>query len=207
MPRVAQNLSELHRLRRRLVAIERALPSLDLKRRQIAACLYEERRLLEAGRSRLRGLSAAAADQLPMLADAGLPLDKLVRVAAVRVQPDSVAGIPVSRLAGVEFEYTHYGRLTHPAWVDGLVRQLRAGIEARAAVTVLLRRVAILEHALLRATQRVNLLEKLLIPRARRAIRSINITIADMRRAAFVRAKIAKAHRGAWGQAAGKEGA
>jgi V/A-type H+-transporting ATPase subunit D len=207
MPRVAKNLSELHRLRRRLVAIERALPSLDLKRRQIAARLYEERRLLEAGRSRLRDLSATAAGQLPMLADAGLPLEKLVRVAAVHLQPESIAGIRVSRLARVEFESVPYGRLTHPAWVDGLVRQLRAGIEARARVTVLARRVAILEQALLRATQRVNLLEKLLIPRARRAIRSINIAIADMRRAAFVRAKIAKAHRGTWGQAAAKEGA
>ena len=207
MPRVAQNLSELHRLRRRLVAIERALPSLDLKRRQIAACLYEERRLLEAGRSRLQGLSASAADQLPMLADAGLPLEKLVRVTAVRLQPESIAGIRVSRLAGVEFESIPYGRLTHPAWIDGLVGQLRAGVEARTKVAVLERRVAVLEHALLRATQRVNLLEKLLIPRARHAIRSINIAIADKRRAAFVRAKIAKAHRGTWGQAAAEEGA
>lgn len=207
MPRVAQNLSELHRLRRRLTAIERALPSLDLKRRQIAGCLLEERRLLEAGRSRLRGLNAAVAAQLPMMADAGLPLEKLVRVAAVHVRHESIAGIPVSRLVGVEFESATYGRLNHPAWVDGLVQQLRVGIEARAAATVLARRVAILEHALLRATQRVNLLEKLLIPRARRAIRSINITIADTRRAAFVRAKIAKGRRGAWGQAAGQEGA
>ena len=207
MPRLAQNLSELHRLRRRLTAIERALPSLDLKRRQIAARLYEERRRLEAGRSQLRGVSAAVADRLPMLADAGLPLEKLVRVAAVHVRPERIAGIRVSRLAGVDFDSIPYGRLTHPAWVDGLVRQLRAGIEARAAVTVLARRVAVLEHALLRATQRVNLLEKLLIPRARAAIRSINITLADTRRAAFVRAKIAKGRRGAWGQAAAKEGA
>jgi len=48
-----RNLSELHRLRRRLVAIERRLlPSLDLRRRQIAACLYEERREAAAARSR-----------------------------------------------------------------------------------------------------------------------------------------------------------
>lgn len=207
MPRVPHNLSELHRLRRRLVAIERALPSLDLKRRQIAACLYEERRLLEAGRSRLRDLSASAADQLPMLADAGLPLELLVRVAAVDVQAERIAGIPVPRLAGVRFESIPYGRLTHPAWVDGLVRHMRTGIDARAAVAVHARRVAILEHALVRATQRVNLLEKLLIPRAQRAIRAINITIADTRRAAFVRAKIAKSHRGAWGQVAVQEGA
>lgn len=207
MPRVPQNLSELHRLRRRLVAIERALPSLDLKRRQVAACLYEERHLLAAGRSRLDELRASVAGGLPMLADAGVPLERFVRVATLDVQPARVAGIRVPRLARVEFVAAPYGRLTHPAWVDGLVRQLRAGVEARAAVAVGARRVAVLEHALRRATQRVNLLEKLLIPRTRHAIRSIEIAIADTRRAAFVRAKIAKAHGSAWGRAAGEVGA
>jgi len=196
MPRLAQNLTELHRLRRRLTAIERALPSLDLKRRQIAASLLEERRLLAAGRHRLGELTEEAGRGLPMLADAGLPLERLVRVVAVDVRPARVAGIAVSRLAGVAFESSPYGRLTHPAWVDGLLRQLRVGVEARAAVAVRARRVAILEQALRRATQRVNLLEKMLIPRTRRAIRSIDIAIADARRAAFIRAKIAKAHGG-----------
>ena len=200
MPRVARNLSELHRLRRRLVAIERALPSLDLRRRQIAACLYEERREAAAARSRLADLRAAVAGRLPMVAEAGLPLEQFVRVSRLELQPDRVAGITVSRLTRIEFETVPYGRLTHPAWVDGLVRQLRAGVEARAALAMRTRRVAALEHALQRATQRVNLLEKLLIPRTRRAIRTIDIAIADSRRAAFVRAKIAKAHGGASAQ-------
>jgi V/A-type H+-transporting ATPase subunit D len=197
MPRVARNLSELHRLRRRLVAIERALPSLDLRRRQIAACLYEERREAEAARSLLADLREAVACRLPMVAEAGLPLEQFVRVARLDLQPDRVAGILVSRLVRIEFEAAPYGRLTHPAWVDGLVRLLRAGVEARAALAMRTRRVAALEHALQRATQRVNLLEKLLIPRTRRAIRTIDIAIADSRRAAFVRARIAKAHGGA----------
>jgi V/A-type H+-transporting ATPase subunit D len=204
MRRVAQNLTELHRLRRRLAAIERALPSLDLKRRQIGACLYEERRLLESSRSRQSALRASVASGLPMLADAGLPLERLVRVAALEVGQDRVAGIPVARLARVDFESEPYGRLTHPAWVDGLVRRLREGVEGRAAVAVRTQRVAVLEQALRRATQRVNLLEKLLIPRTRRAIRSIGIAIADTQRGAFVRAKIAKSHGGAWERATGE---
>jgi V/A-type H+-transporting ATPase subunit D len=203
VPRVAQNLTELHRLRRRLAAIERALPSLDLKRRQIAASLQEERQLLETGRSRLRELGDAVALGLPMLADAGLPLDRYVHVSAVDIRADRVAGIPVLRLAGVEFESLRYGRLTHAAWVDGFVRHMRAGAEARSAVAVRTLRVAVLERALRRATQRVNLLEKLLIPRTRRAIRTIDVALADTQRAAFVRAKIAKAHGSAWEHASG----
>jgi len=203
MPRVAQNLTELHRLRRRLAAIERALPSLDLKRRQISASLLEERLLLETSRSRLRDLGEAVARGLPMLADAGLPLERYVRVGAVDVRADRVAGIPVPRLVGVEFESFPYGRLTHAVWVDGLVRHLRAGAEARSMVAVRTLRVTVLERALRRATQRVNLLEKLLIPRTRRAIRAIDIALADAQRAAFVRAKIAKAHGSDWERAAG----
>ena len=203
MPRVARNLTELHRLRRRLAAIERALPSLDLKRRQIAACLYEERREAAAERSRIAGLREAVAGRLPMVAEAGVPLERFVRVARLELRPDRVAGVPVSRLARIDFDTAPYGRLTHPAWVDGLVRQLRAGAQARAALAVRAQRVAALEDALRRATQRVNLLEKLLIPRTRRAIRAIDIAIADSRRAAFVRAKIAKAHGGVPAQEAG----
>jgi V/A-type H+-transporting ATPase subunit D len=204
MPRAAQNLTELHRLRRRLVAIERALPSLDLKRRQIATTLQEERQLLEAGQARCRDLCDAVARGLPMLADAGLPLERYVRVSSVDVRLDRVAGVPVLRLAGIAFESVAYGRLTHAAWVDGLVRHLRAGAEARSALAVRTQRVAVLEKALRRATQRVNLLEKLLIPRTRRAIRAIDIALADAQRAAFVSAKIAKAHGGDWEHAAGE---
>jgi V/A-type H+-transporting ATPase subunit D len=53
-------------------------------------------------------------------------------------------------------------------------------------------RVERFEHATRRITQRVNLFEKVLIPRAEENIRRIVIFLSDQERAAVVRSKIAK---------------
>ena len=57
---------------------------------------------------------------------------------------------------------------------------------------VSLRRVEMLEVAARRITQRVNLFEKVLIPRAQDNIRRISIFLSDQERAAVVRSKISK---------------
>ena len=49
-----------------------------------------------------------------------------------------------------------------------------------------------LERAVRRVTQRVNLFDKVLIPRTREHIRRIRIHLADGERSAVVRAKLAK---------------
>jgi len=49
-----------------------------------------------------------------------------------------------------------------------------------------------LERAVKRVTQRVNLFDKVLIPRTRENIRRIHIHLADGERSAVVRAKLAK---------------
>ena len=54
------------------------------------------------------------------------------------------------------------------------------------------RRVALLDVAARRIAQRVNLFEKVLIPRADASIRKIVIFLSDQERAAVVRSKIAK---------------
>ena len=63
------------------------------------------------------------------------------------------------------------------------------------------RRGALLDAALRKVTQRVNLFEKVLIPRARDNIRRIRIYLGDAERAAVVRSKIAKRKRAAEGMA------
>ncbi len=57
----------------------------------------------------------------------------------------------------------------------------------------------LLEEAVRKATQRVNLVEKVLIPRSRAHIKKIRIYLSDEERAAVVRSKIAKKKRAAEG--------
>jgi V/A-type H+-transporting ATPase subunit D len=62
-----------------------------------------------------------------------------------------------------------------------------------------------MQGAVRRVTQRVNLFEKVLIPRARHDIARIRIFLSDLERSAVVTSKIAKAKRARDTMAAGKE--
>jgi len=62
----------------------------------------------------------------------------------------------------------------------------------KALVQVTAERVRLLEVAARKVTQRTNLFEKILIPRAQGNIRKIRIYLADADRASVVRSKITK---------------
>jgi len=86
-----------------------------------------------------------------------------------------------------------YSPLAKPAWVDALAERLADVAEARTRIQVAAERVRILGRAERRITQRVNLFEKILIPRTRKHIERIQIWLGDLGRAAVVQAKLAKA--------------
>jgi V/A-type H+-transporting ATPase subunit D len=86
--------------------------------------------------------------------------------------------------------------LAKPAWVDLLVERLRRAAEARTRIQVAAERVRILARAERRITQRVNLFEKILIPRTRKNIQRIQIWLGDQERVAVIQAKLAKARQG-----------
>jgi V/A-type H+-transporting ATPase subunit D len=130
-----------------------------------------------------------------MLSNREVDLDGLVTLEDVRLGRENQMGIWLPTLEGIEARVAPYGRLAKPHWVDALARALRAMLELYLREQLELRRLALLEEALRALTQRVNLFEKVLIPRTRKNIRRIGIYLADQERAAVVRAKIAKGKR------------
>ena len=85
-----------------------------------------------------------------------------------------------------------YSTLVTPFWVDLLVENLEKLAELRVHLQIRQERVIRLDYAARKITQRVNLFEKVLIPRAEENIRRIVIFLSDQERAAVVRSKIAK---------------
>jgi len=195
MPRAPQNPTELRRLRRQLAAFRRVVPSLDLKRRQLALRMAAERTALAADTAALGRARAEAAERLPMLAHEAVDLRNTVRLATVHVDRELVTGVPIPRLLGVDFAAHGSSLLGTPLWVEGYAERMRQIIELAVGCEVRARRAASLGAALLKATQRVNLLEKALIPRTQRAAHAIEIFLADAKRAEVIRAKIAKRRR------------
>ena len=143
----------------------------------------------------MEGLRARVGKALPMLANHEVELEALVRIRNVRLGRENLVGTRLPVLDGVELEVRDYGFIAKPHWVDQVVLELSRMLELQVTREVEKRRLVLLDAAVRKVTQRVNLFEKVLIPRARENIRKIRIALSDAERAAVVRAKIAKGKR------------
>ena len=195
MPQLALNKTSLTRESRQLGTYEKFLPSLDLKRRQLIAERNKARRALNDVYARIESIEQASGRDLPMAADARLSLSGIVSVKNVRLTHENLVGLRLPVLAEIELEPADYSFLTRPHWVDSLVDTLQRLLRLRVEAQVLERRLAILATAVNKITQRVNLFDKVLIPRTRDNIRRIRIKLADADKAGVVNAKISKRKR------------
>jgi len=195
MARLALNKSSLNREQRMLRTFERFLPSLDLKRRQLMAEHARAARELGAVRKEIEERTRAIGRDLPMLANTDIALDRLVSIEAVELGEENIVGTRLPVLRSLSIHTSRYPLMAKPHWVDGVVEELRTVLELRARERVAVKRLELLGAAVRVITQRVNLFDKVLIPRARRNIKRIRIYLSDSERAGVVTSKIAKGKR------------
>ncbi|MBL3600979.1 MAG: V-type ATP synthase subunit D [gamma proteobacterium endosymbiont of Lamellibrachia anaximandri] len=192
MARLALNKSSLTRQNQLLKGYRDFLPSLDMKRKQLLAEQAKARAMHSSEQSQLDAVSPWINEQLPMLAYQAISLEGLVSIAGVSLGEENVMGVRLPLLESVEFQLADYPLLARPHWVDPLVEKLKQALEMRLRMQVAERRLKLLEAEVRTITQRVNLFDKVLIPRSREQIRKIRIYLADEARAGVVRAKLAK---------------
>jgi len=195
MATLSLNKSSLQQQRQKLGLFERFLPSLDLKRQQLAA---EYKKCLQTLAEAEQGASKASRSLtglLPILGSASMKLSGLVRIRCVDIGEEDVLGVHLPALKSVEFVTADYSLLATPFWIDDLVTCLKEVATYRIRLHVYRERVARMQSAVRRITQRVNLFDKVLIPNAKRDIARIQIFLSDVGRAAVVTSKIAKSKR------------
>jgi V/A-type H+-transporting ATPase subunit D len=199
MAKVSLNKSSLSLQTQQLKSYRQFLPSLDMKRKQLMgerARAQAERRALD---DRLATARRRVAESLPMIANDELDLDGLIRIERVELGRENVMGTWLPTLVALEVAVRPYGYLSKPHWLEPLIEALTDSARLRVEAMVADRRVALLEAAVRTVTQRVNLFDKVLIPRTRENIKRIRIALSDAERAAVVRSKIAKKKRAAEG--------
>ncbi|MEM6486741.1 MAG: V-type ATP synthase subunit D [Pseudomonadota bacterium] len=195
MARLSLNKAQLAREKANLAMYRRYLPSLDLKRKQLMAERKKtEGRLAEINRDIERRIETIGAE-IPMLANADIDLDGLARLKAVRIGERNMVGERLPVVEAVEVEIAAYGRLNRPHWVDLAAERLHQVVRMRIEAQVTERQMTLLDAAVTTVTQRVNLFEKVLIPRANANMRRIQIALSDQDRTAVVTSKIAKRKR------------
>jgi V/A-type H+-transporting ATPase subunit D len=192
---LALNKTTLKQQRDQAKTYKQFLPSLELKRQQLLAALKTARREKQEIDERVTKLYDSLEELFPLLGSSTIAtrnIASLIRVSAVRIEEENMLGTQLPVVRQVEFQTLPYSMLVTPFWVDGLLDALERLSSLEIEQQVADERVTRLELASRRITQRVNLFEKVLIPRAEEHIRRIVIFLSDQERAAVVRSKIAK---------------
>lgn len=192
--KIKKTRPELLRQRRSLAMFKRFLPTLLLKKQQIQMEIQKVR----VERARVRGEidhRIAQIDRWVALFSESIPgpVTRLVKVKDIQRGIKNVAGIDLPILVSVIYEVQPYSLFFTPPWVDQGVAFVKALLELREWIKVLMEQERVLQKELRKVTQRVNLFEKIMIPRAIENIRVIRIALGEEQVAGVGRAKIAKA--------------
>ncbi|ESA33643.1 atp synthase subunit d [Leptolyngbya sp. Heron Island J] len=196
MARLALNKASLTKLQRQLKTYKDVLPSLDLKRRQLLAEQARARHRVREISQQLGELDPLIASELLMISNQEVDLADIVTVVGVQIVEENVVGTRLPKLDKFDIKVRQYALLGRPHWVERVVDALTTAVELRLQLQVAEQRQMLLNQAARKITQRVNLFDKVLIPRAQANIKKIQIYLSDAARAAVVNSKIAKRKKG-----------
>ena len=192
---IALTKTTLKRQRDQAKLYRRFLPSLELKRQQLQAAWRQSKQELAEIEAEVHRVGEELQSLYPLIGGSTIDITEMaqwVRVAEVEIKTENVVGTAIPKFGQLRLEVDPYSRLAIPFWVDSLVEALKQMVGLRVRMRIAQKRTDALGAALRRVTQRVNLFDKVLIPRAEENIRRIVIFLSDQERAAVVRSKIAK---------------
>lgn len=193
MAEVKLTKNELRDQQTHLAQLEKYLPTLQLKKAMLQAEVHEVRQEI-ARLEKIRDEKRAQVDEFAALLATKTSIDPLqaVKIKKLSKHYENIAGVEVPYYDGIEFEEFTYSLFETPPWVDAAVVELRALAEVREHVKVAYEQREALEKEWREVSIRVNLFEKILIPRAVENIRMIKVFLGDQLLAAVSRAKVAK---------------
>ncbi len=116
-----------------------------------------------------------------------------LEITEVRKQYENIAGVECPELDEVIFAQRAYSYFDTPLWVDSATEQAKQLLIAREYVEVAREKKRALEKELRDVSIRVNLFEKILIPRTESNIKKIKVFLGDQQLASVAQAKVAKA--------------
>lgn len=193
MGQIKLTKNELRTQQRKLFQLEKYLPTLQLKKAMLQTEIVQAlaeievcERLYASSQKKVEAFAALFSEPV------GIPLEGIAKVQEVRKRYENIAGVEVPLFVGIEFESVEYDPFDTPPWLGAATLQLRAVIEAKARRVIALEKKEALEKELRMVSIRVNLFEKILIPRALGNIKKIRIFLGDQDLAAVSRAKAAK---------------
>jgi len=185
--------NELRLQQTRLTQLSRYLPTLQLKK---ALLQYEVNHVgleivrlteeLEHARAKVEPFSFFLLEKVMV------NLMNFVNVQHVRKRYENIAGIEIPIFESVVFKEPEYFLFDTPVWTEAASELLRLMVIAREKINVAEEKMRALKKELREVSIRVNLFEKILIPRSIDNIKKIRVFLGDQQLMAVAQAKVAK---------------
>lgn len=185
--------SELRQQQQRLAQLEKYLPTLQLKKAMLQTEVSDARLEIVQLNSKYERLYADATGYSSLLSNkADFDPTGATVIRQVNKRYENIAGVEVPYLVSIDFAPFEYNLFITPPWADAVVIGLRAMVESMIKISIGEEKKKALEKELREVSIRVNLFEKILIPRAISNIKKIKVFLGDQLLAAVSQAKVAK---------------
>lgn len=193
MAEVKLTKNELRAQQNRLGQLQKYLPTLQLKKALLQLEVNEARQEIGKLEQEYKRLHHEVESYSALLSDKS-EIDPMnaARITAIKKHYENIAGVEVPYYDGITFEDFDYSLFDTPAWLDAVVKGVRGLSEAQVKIDIAREKKGALEKELREVSIRVNLFEKILIPRALKNIKRIKVFLGDQQLAAVSRAKVAK---------------
>lgn len=193
MAEIKLTKNELREQQSHLSQLEKYLPTLQLKKAMLQTEVQNVRHEIARLEELQNGLRKRV-EHFSALLTTKTTIDPLLalKVKKLSKRYENIAGVEVPYFEGMVFEDFDYNLFETAPWVDSAIIELRSLKEAEARIDVAYEQRKALEAELREVSIRVNLFEKILIPRAKENIRVIKVFLGDQELAAVSRAKVAK---------------
>lgn len=185
--------NELRDQQERLKQLQRYLPTLQLKKAMLQTEVADAQ--LEINRLKKEySLAKKRVDHYAVLLSdkSAISLDDVAVVESISKRYENIAGVDVPVYESTKFRALEYSLFDSPPWVDAAIIGIRGLVEWGVKVGVAEEKKSALEKELREVSIRVNLFEKVLIPRCKENIKKIKIFLGDQQLAAVSQAKVAK---------------
>ncbi len=177
----------------RLQQLQKYLPTLQLKKMLLQLEVNQAAQEIEQFELEFQAAHKKVSAYALLFSDRNaFELFPAVKIVEVQKKFENIAGVDVPLLEKVVFQEASYMLFDSPVWLDSAINGLRELITLREKIRVAEEKKAALEKELREVSIRVNLFEKVLIPRAQGSIRKIKIFLGDQQLAAVCQAKVAK---------------
>lgn len=194
MPKIKLTKSELKTQRDSLKQFTRFLPTLQLKKQQLQLEARKSQERVALNKKKEEDFKNNLSSWMAMF---GIQseverISSYIHTDGIFTEKSNIAGVDIPVYKGIKFKITQYDLYQEDPWVDDGIKALCDLVEIRAERDIILEQYKRISNELRVTTQRVNLFEKVKIPKCKENIKKIQIYLGDQLTSAVGRSKIAK---------------